>query len=430
MIKSVFASLIAALSLAAPAMAQQAVPVIAIPPLSTPKDTPTDAGGTLSIAWQATQLIGSDLRTTAEVLALPPDQKDFYSYPEVTAPNYPKWRAAGVKGLLTGFVQARADGRLAVGCYIYDVEKRTEMGRIGFVVAANDWRRAAHKCSGLAYQQFVGAPGVFDTRIAYVARSGSGPTEVTRVAVMDSDGVNHAYVTPGGTRVLTPRLSPRANRIAYVSFADGQPQVRVADANGERDSAILPAMGMTFSPRFSPDGNSLLLSAVNLGNTDLYISNLGGVGARRLTTSPGIDTSGSFSPDGSQILFESDRSGTQQIYVMNSDGSNQRRISFGGGSYASPAWSPDGTRIAFVRRGPEGRRIGTMKIDGSDVRLLTSGPSDEGPAWAASSREILFQRTEAGGRTALYRVTIAGNPPRKVLVPQDGMDPDWSGVRE
>ena len=65
----------------------------------------------------------------------------------------------------------------------------------------------------------------------------------------------------------------------------------------------------------------------------------------------------------------------------------------------------------------------------TDVRLLTSGPSDEGPAWAASSREILFQRTE-GGRTALYRVTIAGNPPRKVLVPQDGLDPDWSGVRE
>ena len=114
---------------------------------------------------------------------------------------------------------------------------------------------------------------------------------------------------------------------------------------------------------------------------------------------------------------------------MNSDGSNQRRISFGGGNYASPAWSPDGERIAFVRRGPEGRRIGTMKADGSDIRLLTSGPSDEGPTWAASSREIMFQRAE-GGRTGLYRVTLAGNTPRKVIVPQDGMDPDWSGVRE
>jgi TolB protein len=428
-IKSAFAILIAATLASAPAAAQQAVPVIAIPPLSTPKDVPTKFGSTLQIAWQATQLIGSDLRTTAEVLALPPDQKDYYSYPEVTAPNYPKWRAAGVKGLLTGFVQARPDGRLAVGCYIYDIEKRAELGRIGFVVAADDWRRAAHKCSGLAYQHLVGAPGVFDTRIAYVARSGSGATEVTRIAVMDSDGVNHTYVTPGGARVVSPRLSRKADRVAYVSFASGQPQVRVADPDGQRDIAVLPSSGTTFAPRFSPDGNSLLLSAVNGGNTDIYLVNLAGGGARRLTTSPGIDTAGSFSPDGSRILFESDRSGAQQLYVMNSDGSDQRRVSFGGGAYASPAWSPDGERMAFVRRGPEGRRIGTMKADGSDIRLITTGPSDEGPSWAASSREIMFQRVE-GGRTGLYRVTLAANEPRKVIVPQDGMDPDWSGVRE
>ena len=429
MIKSAFVTFIAATLFAAPAAAQQAIPVIAIPPLSTPKDVPTKFGSTLQIAWQATQLIGSDLRSTAEVLALPPDQKDFYSYPEVTAPNYPKWRAAGVKGLLTGFVQARPDGRLAVGCYIYDVDNRRELGRIGFVVAADDWRRAAHKCSGLAYQHMVGAPGVFDTRIAYVARSGNGANEVTRVAVMDSDGVHHRYVTPGGTRVLTPRLSPKGDRVAYVSFANGAPQVHVGDADGEGGAPVLPSSGASFSPRFSPDGNSLLLSAVTAGNTDIYLVDLRGGGARRLTSSPGIDTAASFSPDGSQILFESDRSGTQQVYVMNSDGSNQRRVSFGGGAFASPAWSPDGEKIAFVRRGPEGRRIGTMKVDGSDVRLLTAGPSDEGPSWAASSRELIFQRTE-GGRTGLYRVTLAGNEPRKVMVPQDGMDPDWSGVRE
>ena len=429
MIKRSIGILIAVGLSAAPSAAQQAVPVIAVPPLSTPKDAPTSAGSTLSVAWQATQLIGTDLRSTAEVLALPPDQKDFYSYPEVTAPNYPKWRAAGVKGVLTGFVQARPDGRLAVGCYIYDVEKRVELGRTGFVVGADDWRRAAHKCSGLAYQHFVGAPGVFDTRIAYIARSGTGPAEVTRVAVMDSDGVNHGYVTPGGTRVVSPRLSPKADRVAYVSFASGQPQVHVADPGGERDAPILPSSGTSFSPRFSPDGSSLLLSAVTNGNTDIYLVNLSGSGARRLTTSPGIDTSGSFSPDGAQILFESDRSGTQQLYVMNVDGSNQRRVSFGGGAYASPEWSPDGERMAFVRRDPGSRRIGTMKSDGSDVRLLTAGPSDESPSWAASSRELIFQRTE-GARTGLYRVTLAGNEPRKVLVPQDGMDPDWSGVRE
>ena len=82
---------------------------------------------------------------------------------------------------------------------------------------------------------------------------------------------------------------------------------------------------------------------------------------------------------------------------MNADGSGQRRISFGGGRYAAPDWSPDGDWIAFTRREPGGRRIGIMEPDGSGERLLTNGPGDEGASWAASSRELVFQRTDAGG---------------------------------
>ncbi len=39
-------------------------------------------------------------------MPIAPDQKDFYSYPEVTAPTYSKWRARRAKLLVTGFVQA------------------------------------------------------------------------------------------------------------------------------------------------------------------------------------------------------------------------------------------------------------------------------------------------------------------------------------
>ena len=151
---------------------------------------------------------------------------------------------------------------------------------------------------------------------------------------------------------------------------------------------------------------------------------------RRITTAPGIDTDPSFSPDGSKILFESDRSGSQQLYVMNADGSSQRRISFGGGWYAAPDWSPDGERVAFTRRGADGLRIGVMNADGSGEKVLTSGPRDEGPSWAASSRELVFTRTDAMGRSGIYRLSLSGGPPRKVTVPQDGSDPDWSGARD
>ena len=191
--------------------------VVAVPPMTTP-DNGTKGNETLAVAWQATQLIEADLQQTSEMMPLPSNRDDYYSYPEVTAPNFSKWRDKGAKALITGFVQSRSDGRYTFGCYVYDVDKGRELGREGFVAARDDLRRAAHKCSGLAYKAVTGSPGMFDTRIAYVAETGAPDARVKRIAIMDSDGYDHSYVTPGGTTVLTPRLSPKAHHFAYVSF--------------------------------------------------------------------------------------------------------------------------------------------------------------------------------------------------------------------
>jgi TolB protein len=417
---------------AAAAHAQPGAPgatVIAVPPLSSP-DGGTRGNQMLAVGWDATQLIVADLRQTAEVMPLTPKRDDYYSYPEVTAPSFQKWRSAGAKALITGFVQSRSDGRLTVGCYVYDVEKGRELARKGFVIGPNDWRRAAHKCSGLAYTALTGAPGMFDTQIAYIAESGIGDGRMRRIALMDSDGYNHRYITAGDTMVLTPRLSPKTSQLAYVSFTGGKPSVRVIDLSSSQERPLVPVDAITFAPRYSPDGSRIVFSMLNGANTEIYV--VGAVGGlpQRLTTSPGIDTDPGFSPDGSRIVFESDRSGSQQLYVMNADGTNQRRISFGGGWYAAPEWSPDGQWIAFTRRGSDGRRIGILKADGTAEKVLTTGPADDGPSWAASGREILFQRVGAAGRSGLYRVGLDASEPRQMTIPQDGSDPDWSGVRD
>jgi TolB protein len=421
------------MGMAATVRAQQpgtpAATVIAIPPMTSP-DSGSKGNEMLGLGWQATQMIAADLRQTAELMPLPPNQKDYYSYPEVTAPTFSKWRSAGAKALVTGFVQSRSDGRVTFGCYVYDVEKGRELGRKGFVVGSGDWRRAAHKCSGLAYQAITGAPGMFDTRIAYVAESGVGDARTRRIAVMDSDGFNHRYVTAGDTMVLTPRLSPNGSQLAFVSYAGGTPQVRLLDVGSGAQRPVAPPDSMSFAPRFSPDGNRILFSMMTGANCDIYITGRDGGLPRRLTFSSGTDTDPGFSPDGSKIVFESDRGGSQQLYVMNADGSDQRRISFGGGWYASPEWSPDGAWIAFTRRGADGRRIGIIKADGSGEKVLTTGPMDEGPSWAVSSRELIFQRTDGMGRTGLYRLTLDGSEPRQMNIPQGGSDPDWSELMD
>lgn len=423
-------ALLAALGATAVAAVQAGAPaatVIAIPPLTSP-DSGTKGNQSLAIAWQATQLIETDLRQTSELMPLKPNQKDYYSYPEVTAPTFSKWRDRGAKALITGFVQQRSDGRLTVGCYVYDVDKGRELGRIGFVATPSDLRRAAHKCSGLAYQSITGAPGMFDTKIAYVAETGPSEVRVKRIAIMDSDGYNHSYVTSGGTGVLTPRLSPNASKLAYVSFQGGVPQVRVIDLASNQQHPLLSGNAMSFAPRFSPDVSKIVFSMMLGPNTDIYVVGADGGPARRLTTSPGIDTDPSFSPDGSKIVFESDRSGSQQLYVMNADGSDERRITFSVAAYSTPEWSPDGKSIAFTWRSGDTRRIGIIAPEGTGERLLTNGPGDEAPSWAASSQELVFQHAEANGRPGIYRVSLDGSAPRKMTIPQDGSDPDWSGT--
>jgi TolB protein len=409
--------------------AAPAATVVEIPPLTSP-DSGTRGNEMLQIGWEATQLIASDLRQTTELMPLKPKREDYVSYPEVTAPSFGKWRPLGAKLLLTGFVQSRSDGRIAIGCYVYDVSKGTELARKGFVLPKSDWRRAAHKCSALAYTAVTGSPGMFDTRIAYVAESGAGDAKVRRIAFMDSDGANHKYLTSGKSIVLKPRLSPDASQLAYVSFETGKPAIKLLDVGSGQDRPLVPIDAMNFAPRFSPDGSQIAFSMMLGPNSDIYVVPARGGVPRRLTTSPAVDTDPSYSPDGSKMVFESDRSGSQQLYVMNADGSGERRISFGPGAYAAPEWSPDGQWIAFTSRNQYGRRIGIMKADGTGEVFLTNGPADESPTWAASSREIMFARLEQGGRSTLYRVNVNGGHPEQVTIPQDGSDPDWSGAMD
>jgi TolB protein len=425
--RAFFAGL-ALVALAAAANAQDASggnAAVAVPPLATPNNVKTDVGQTAGIGNGIAKIISADLESTNNVRIADLGGIRIPSYPEVTAPAYPQWQASGAKLLVSGFVEARSGGRLMVGCYVYDVQQERELARQGFLVAAADWRRAAHKCADTAYGALTGSGPLFDSRIAYVAESGSPTAPVKRLAVMDVDGTNHAFITSGTSTAISPRWSPGATRLAYTSFDGGEPHVQIVDLATNEDRPLLPG-GTSFAPAFAPDGAHLALSIGTGDNVDIFTVSADGSGLTRLTTSPAIDTDPSYSPDGQQIVFASDRSGTQQLYVMNADGSGQRRISFRSGGYGSPRWSPDGKHIAFTKIDGTAMRIGVMNADGSDDHVLTNGITNESPSWGPSGDQIIFDRWLPGGHSAIYTVSLAGGKTRPVSTPQPGSDPVWA----
>lgn len=428
-------SLLAAVT-AVPATAQLSVDVtgeidsnlrIAIPAMPTQQDVTTPAGTTTELGRKIAEVIASDLRGSGLFAPFGPSGVKAITVPEVTFPEFPYWQGANAEALVQGYVRsAGGDSEITVGCYLYDVNLKSELTRQGYVVAPRDWRRAAHKCADAIYARLSGESPFFDSQIAYIAESGPKGNRTKRLAIMDSDGANHRFITNGQSLALTPRFSPDYKSILYVSYLNTRVRIYIYDIGTGKQRLVTESNNATFAPRWSPDGRFILFSMAVAGNTDIYRVSSAGGRPVRLTTAPGIDVGGSYSPDGTRIVFESDRSGGQQLYVMNADGSNQSRISFGGGRYATPEWSPRGDLIAFTKLAGN-FRVGVMTPSGGGERLLTDSWQDEAPTWSPNGRVIQFFRTSQGrsGKSEVWQVDLTGVNERKLPTPVDGSDPAW-----
>lgn len=405
---------------------------IAIPSFATDRDVPTSAsaGSTDALGRALAQVITSDLKNNGLFKPTGPEALPRPSYPQVPAPEFGVWSGRGAEMLVQGSVRAVDGGQLQVGCYLYDVALKQLLRRAEWTVQPADWRRAAHKCADAVYSRLSGESPFFDSRIAYIAETGPKNRRMKRLAIMDSDGANHRFITTGQATALTPRYSPDYKSIVYLSYLNGNPRIYVYDLERNTQRLITQSTNPTFAPRWSPDGKSILYSMAVSGNTNIYRVSAQGGASTQLTNAPGISIGGSYSPDGKRIVFESDRSGSQQVYVMNADGSDQRRISFFGGRSATPEWSPRGDQIAFTHIGG-GFRVAVMDPNGGNLRHLTNSWQDEAPTWAPNGRIIQFFRTERNsGKTGLWQVDLTGRNERRLPTPVDGSDPAWGPVRD
>lgn len=346
-------------------------------------------------------------------------------------PRFSDWRLVKAKALVSGRIVRESSNRLKVEFRLWDIYGGTQLDGISFATTPDNWRRIAHKAADSIYKRLTGEAGYFDSRIVYISESGPKTDRRKRLAIMDQDGANPQYLLGGADLVLTPRFSPSAQKITYLSWETGRSQVYLLEIETGRRELLGNFPNMTLAPRFSPDGESLIFSMVKKGNSDIYVMDLRSRSTQRLTTNSAIDISPSFSPDGKKIVFTSDRGGSPQIYTMNSDGSNVKRLSFGKGRYTAPNWSPRGDLIAFTKSNKGRFHIGVMNAKtGKAERLLTDSFLDEGPTWSPNGRVILFTRESRGrkARAAVWSVDLTGNNLRKVPTPGAASDPAWSPI--
>ena len=254
-------ALLVALTLAAPAVAQIKVDVtdettaelvIAVPVMPTPQAASTAAGTTDALGHQVAEVVAADLRGSGLFKPLGPSGVSSIPFAEVTAPAFDRWTGSGAAALVQGFVRSNPDGGITVGCYLYDVALKSELTRAGYVVQPSDWRRAAHKCADAIYSRLSGETPFFDSRVAYIAETGPKENRTKRLAIMDSDGANHRFLTNGQNIVLTPRFSPDYKSIVYLSYANKRPRIYVYSLGTGQQRLVTEGGADAFAPRWSP----------------------------------------------------------------------------------------------------------------------------------------------------------------------------------
>ncbi len=436
MLKNYVAFLVLLAGLVSPLWAQQSVDATiqggVVRPLSIAIPNFIDeSGNTADIAADMSRVIAYDLRSSGLFRDLP--SESFIGTESFDAPvEFANWSGIGAELYLKGAISAGSDGKVSVKFRLYDVVAQSEMGDgMQFSAGSDEWRRLAHKVADEVYERVTGEGPYFDSRIVFVAETGSKGDRKKALAIMDTDGANLKYLTDGSYIVLAPRWAGNARDIIFTSYRSGQPQVVLMNTQSGETQVLSDLPGLAFAPRFAPDGQSLLVSLTDdSGNTDIFRIDMSTGQRQQLTSENSIETAPSFSPDGSQIVFESDRSGTQQLYVMPATGGAATQISSGAGRYASPVWSPQGDLIAFTKISAGQFHIGTMNIDGSNETEITSAFIDEGPTWAPNGRVLMFYRETAGagGAPKLQSMSLTGLNMVEVKTPDFASDPSWSNI--
>lgn len=363
-------------------------------------------------------------------LRVPQQPTEFQS----TSPSMAEWSAApiGANYLAIGYTAVQ-DGRLLLLGWLLDLSKpdvasAQVLGKryYGNMDEAGA-RDVAHQFSADILNAF-GFKSLTGSKIYYISQRG-GNKEVWS---MDYDGTNQKELTHYGSISITPAVSADGSKIAFTSYAQGQPVILVhSTVTGRKLPFLNQRVSLNTTPEFTPDGSHILFSSTAGGNgyANLFEAAVDGSNLRRLTSVRAIEVEPKVNPKtGNEILFTSGRGGHSQIYIMNRDGGDVQRVTSGEGEATNPSWSPDGQRIAFAwTRGfaPGDFNIFVMDVNKRDyIQLTHAAGRNENPTWAPDGIHLAFQSNRVGG-SQLWSMRVDGSDLKQLTNQGRNYSPVW-----
>jgi TolB protein len=342
------------------------------------------------------------------------------------------WSSPPVQAnFLTAGYTAEQNGQIALYGWLFDVGQPNiinaqVVGKRYFgTLDEAGARKVAHEFAADILAHW-GATSLFGTKIYFV----SDRTGHKEVWSMDPDGSNQKQITSFKSISIMPAASPDGSKIAFTSFARGNPAIFILSTEtGRRLSFYNQVASLNATPDFTPDGKQILYASSASGYAQIYVANLDGSNLKRISSSRAIEVEPKVNPKtGSDIVFVSGRTGPQQIFRMNFDGTGVERLTNGQGEASNPSWNPDGQHIAFSWT--RGYATGNFNLFLMDVatrqfdQLTHSEGRNENPSWAPDGRHLVFMSTRSGSHQ-IYTMLADGTQVHQLTTSGRNQTPVW-----
>ena len=253
--------------------------------------------------------------------------------------------------------------------------------------------------------------------------------EVPLLMVYDAESEETELLASGIDPLQPPVWAPDADRVAYVSDADGSHDIYMVELATEQATRLTFSEEREIIGDWSPDGQWLVFT--EQGRDGLLLRNPTGV--NRIELTDGADTGPVWSPKGDRIAFLRETEDGHDIYVLRptksdnwADDTDELAVADAEYDELEPAWSADGRRLAFVVKFDDQSEIFTVLTDGSEREQLTYNTVDDlMPVWSGRGDKIAFVSYAYGNSEILYMNRDGTDQIRLTTTEQMDSHPDW-----